>query len=626
LSFHPFKIAHGGLPLAALLPFLSMSYPSKPRVDLRCSGLGQLIPTENYCDQPYVVRADDGAWVCVVTTGVGHEGDPGQVVVSHRSTDHGHTWETPVLLEPADGPVASYAVALKTPTGRIYAFYNHNTDNVREIPREDGGVFKRVDSLGHYVFKFSDDHGKTWSAQRYEIPIRKFDIDLKNPYGGDPVRFFWNVGRPIISADGSVFLPHTKVGSMGVGFYAQSEGVFLRSTNILTEQDPSKISWSTLPDGDVGLRPPADSGRVAEEHTIVELSDGSLYTVYRTVGGHPACSYSRDRGRTWDTPSYKRFSPEGRLFKHARAANFVWKTSEGRYLYWFHNQGGPIKTPLGPRWVGHEAYQDRNPAWITAGREVDSPRGKIIVWSEPEILLYDDDPAARLSYPDLIEENGRFWVTETQKTIARVHEIEPRLIDTILRQHEITGFAEDDLLVHVSAPAPVLDPMPVLPEFRWRHLGGSQASEDTRFGFTLDFDVGNLPEDGGVLFDTINANGEGLRITSDAGRRLTLRMSDPRQTVEWASDPLGAGPHHVSFIVDGGAHTILVVVDGHLQDGGNTRQFGWGRFSPTLAQCNGNESARVSAAISELRIYGRALLVSEAVGNSVAAASLVVTP
>lgn len=596
-----------------------MSNPQKSLIDLRCSREGHLIPTENYCDQPYVVRADDGAWVCVVTTGVGHEGDPGQVVVAHRSTDHGRTWEHPVLLEPADGPVASYAVALKVPSGRIYAFYNHNTDNVREIPREDGGVFTRVDSLGHYVFKFSDDHGKTWSAQRHEIPIRNFEIDRENPYGGDPVRFFWNVGRPIISADGSVYLPHTKVGKMGVGFYAQSEGVFLRSPNILTESDPTKITWDTLPEGDVGVRPPAGSGRLAEEHTIVELSDGALYTVYRTAGGHPGCSYSRDRGRTWDVPSYKRFSPDGRLFKHARAANFVWKTAEGRYLYWFHNQGGPIKTVLGPRWIGHEAYQDRNPAWITAGREVDSPRGRIIVWSEPEILLYDDDPAARLSYPDLIEEGGRFWVTETQKTIARVHEIEPRLIKTLLCQHELDTFVADGLLVHAESPAPVLDPAPELPELRWRHLGGSKPSEDTRYGFSFDFEL-TLPASGdGVLFDTFSPNGEGLSITAEASGRLTLKMGDPRQCVQWISDPIAPGRHRVTFIVDGGPRIVMVVVDGHLQDGGSTRQYGWGRFSPTLVQCNGLPVARVAPELTDLRVYARALLVSEAVGNHAAA-------
>jgi hypothetical protein len=28
-------------------------------------------------------------------------------------------------------------------------------------------------------------------------------------------------------------------------------------------------------------------------------------------------------------------------------------------------------------------------------------------WSQPEIVLYDPDPAVRISYPDLIEEEGR---------------------------------------------------------------------------------------------------------------------------------------------------------------------------------------------------------------------------
>jgi hypothetical protein len=585
--------------------------------DPRCSGSGQVIPTQNYCDQPYVVRADDGAWVCVVTTGAGHEGEPGQIVTSLRSVDHGQTWEPPVPLEPAGGAEASYAVVLKVPSGRIYAFYNHNTDRVREIPREDGGIYTRVDSLGHYVFKFSDNHGRTWSPHRYEVPVRCFEIDRENPFGGK-TRFFWNVGRPLIASDGAVYLPHSKVGAMGVGFYSRSEGVFLRSANILTEADPDKVTWETFPDGEIGLRPPAGGGRVAEEHTIVELSDGSLYTVYRTIDGYPSCSCSRDRGLTWDTPSPKQFCPDGRRFKHPRAANFVWKISTGRYLYWFHNHGGAV-TKSGERCAGYEAYLDRNPAWISAGREEDSPRGKIIVWSEPEILLYDDDLSARLSYPDLIEEDGRFWVTETQKTIARVHVVAPDLLEILFNQHRIATFAESGLLVHAEAPAGAL-PMPALPEFRLRRVEGGDPDGETRRGFTFDFILTETsPASGGCVFDTMNKGGAGVRITLDAGRRLVLEMSDSRQCVSWASDCLTAGDHRVTLIIDGGPRVILVVVDGHLQDGGDERQFGWGRFSPTLLHANGDTVARVSSVLRDLRIYNRALRVSEAVGNYAAA-------
>ena len=155
------------------------------------------ISTEGYADQPYVVQTDDGAWLCAMTTGRGMEGEGGQHVISLRSTDHGRTWESPVAVEPADGPEASYAVLLKVPSGRIYCLYNHNTDNVREVKRADGGVFHRVDSLGHYVFKYSDDHGRSWSAERYDVPVREFACDRENVYGGK-LRFFWNVGRPLV--------------------------------------------------------------------------------------------------------------------------------------------------------------------------------------------------------------------------------------------------------------------------------------------------------------------------------------------------------------------------------------------------------------------------------------------
>ena len=65
-----------------------------------------------------------------------------------------------------------------------------------------------------------------------------------------------------------------KVGAMGAGFFAQSEGAFFTSKNILTERDPAKITFETLPDGDIGLRTPPGGGRVSEEQSIVKLSDG----------------------------------------------------------------------------------------------------------------------------------------------------------------------------------------------------------------------------------------------------------------------------------------------------------------------------------------------------------------
>jgi len=41
---------------------------------------GLEIPTVSYSDQPFVVKTYDGAWICSVTTGNGHEGAAGQHV------------------------------------------------------------------------------------------------------------------------------------------------------------------------------------------------------------------------------------------------------------------------------------------------------------------------------------------------------------------------------------------------------------------------------------------------------------------------------------------------------------------------------------------------------------------
>jgi hypothetical protein len=582
---------------------------------------GRNIPSEGYADQPYIVQTDDGAWLCAITTGTGVEGAKGQHVVSMRSSNRGASWEKPVDIEPSDGPEASYAVLLKVPGGRIYAFYNHNTDRVPEVKREDSGVYKRVDSLGHYVFKFSDDHGLTWSAQRYVVPVREFDCDRANIYGGQ-LRFFWNVGRPLLLPDAALLVLH-KVGAMGAGFFAQSEGAFLLSKNILTERDPAKITFETLPDGTVGLRTPAGGGRVAEEQSVVRLSDGSLYCVYRTVDGWPTSTYSRDGGHTWEPAAYKSSTPGGRRLKHPRAANFVWRCSNGKYLYWFHNHGGAAIAQKAADLSGRSGspYDDRNPAWLVAGVERDGPTGKVIHWSQPEIALYDDDSFIRMSYPDLVEQDGKFYLTETQKNVGRVHDLPAALVDGLFNQFESRKVSTANLALNLSGAA--LKPevaMPKLPEFLIRDTRRpDHGAKDLRAGFSVDFWLS--PEGalaGTALLDSRTPNGQGLLVTTTAHGTVRITLNDGREESNWESDRGLFTPdrlHHVVITFDGGPKIITFVVDGVLCDGGTERQFGWGRFSPTLRSANGAAKLKLAPAVRQLRLYSRALRTSEAVAN-----------
>lgn len=574
--------------------------------DPRRLDAGWPIPAENYIDQPYVVVLPDGAWLCVLTTGQGHEGQGGQHVVSTRSSDSGRTWSEPIDIEPADGPEASWVMPLLAPSGRVYAFYVYNADNLREVKCVDGTSISRVDSLGELMVRYTDDGGRSWSPRRYRVPMREFQCDRDNAYGGK-VRFFWGVGKPILDG-GVAYVSQSKVHGFGYGFFVGNEGVILRSDNLAGEPDPDRIVWETLPDGEVGLRSPG--GPVSAENNLVALSDGSLYCTYRTIDGHPCHAYSRDGGHTWTPPAYMTYTPGGRLVKNPRAANFVKKASNGKYLYWFHNHGGT--------W-----YDDRNPAWVSGGIEIDGQ----LHWSQPEILLYDDDPRVRMSYPDFVEADGRYYFTETQKNVGRVHEIDPTLLEGVWRQHELAEVAAEGLALDLDAdacrhggqyPAPEL---PLLSSIR--QSPNLFVDPPLWGGFTLDLGV-RLDDltPGQVLVDARDTTGKGYALTIGPSGSVVLDLHDGRTHNRWDSDPglLTAGAeHHLVAIVDGGPKLILFVIDGQLNDGGPHRQFGWGRFSPWLREVNGAEVLTIApnlrGALTRLRLYPRALRVSEAVGN-----------
>ncbi|MBL8296193.1 MAG: exo-alpha-sialidase [Bryobacterales bacterium] len=572
----------------------SAALPAPHTPDWRNITTGAVIPDESYSDQPYVVITNDGNWLCVLTTGRGVEGQGGQHIVSTISTDKGKTWSALVDIEPADGPEASWVMPLKVPSGRIYVFYTYNRDNLRQVNSNNPAIGRRVDTMGAYMFKYSDDHGRTWSRERYEIPMRNMRIDRENTHAGK-VRFFWGVGKPIVSQRGYAIFGFAKVGKWGdPGTMVESQGCFLRSDNILTERDPRRIRWTLLPDGDEGLRAP--KGPVSDEANLVELSDGSLYATYRTIDGYNCHAYSRDKGHTWTPPAYATYTPNGRRIKHPRAANFVRKFSNGKFLLWFHNHGGEAAHT--PEWTNNRTgyYRNRNPGWICGGVE----RGGLIHWSQPEILLYDDDPAIRISYPDFVEDNGRFYITETQKDVARVHEIDRALLDGVW--NDSSSVSRHGLIVEHSGAGRV--DLPRLP--------GS---------FSLDFWV-RFKEltPGQVLLDS-----GGITLTTSDRFTLQLALNDGQRTAAWDSDP-GTHPgtlrvgqwQHVAAIVDAAPRIISFVIDGEFNDGGAVRQYGWSRYDRQLGELAAGQAQvapKLYGELGALRFYNRYLRTAEAVAH-----------
>ncbi|WP_158872039.1 sialidase family protein [Maribellus comscasis] len=567
-----------------------------------------IIPDEGYCDQPYSVINSKGEWVVVLTTGAGREGQPGQHVVSTISKDKGKTWSPLIDIEPATGPEASWITPLIIPSGRIYVFYTYNSENRREVLNSSGVPIKRVDTFGKMMMKYSDDGGYSWSEKHYEVPARNFEIDDKNIYKGK-IQFFWSVALPIVH-ENAVYFPLSKVGNFGEGFMESGSGAILKSSNILFEKDPEKIEWETLPDGNKGLLPP--QGQVADEHNIVSLSDGSLYCVYRTNQGHNAQVYSRDNGHTWTTPEWASYSPGGKLMKQPRCFNKIYKFSNGKYAMFFHNNSSRNYSshPLG----------NRNPTWLAGGIEKDG----YIYWSQPEVFLYDMDYFNGISYPDWIEDNGEYYFTETQKTIARIHKIPAEYLEMLWNQALNKEMTKEGLALELEGESCEQGS-----EFTMPGIGNLYKGD----GFSLEFKLktGNLKKDQ-LLLDTRREKtegyqnaakyiGNGLKISILKSGALEFLMDDGRTPLIWSTAPgviIPKAVNHIVINVDAKSKMLTFVINGDLWDGGE-RPFGYARFNPFMWDVNGDPKVRFSSEfkgnIELFRVYNRFLYTSESIAN-----------
>ena len=168
---------------------------------------GLIIPDESYSDQPYIVKTDDRAWLCILTTGSGREGQSGQYVAVTRSADQGKTLsEARRLPEGFMGPIKNKPVQLTNgdilcPTSseekgwRVH--FERTPDNAETWSKTDalndgrkiGAIQPSVLFLGgdkllalgrtrqKKIFQItSEDSGKTWGKMTL--------TDLPNPSAG----------------------------------------------------------------------------------------------------------------------------------------------------------------------------------------------------------------------------------------------------------------------------------------------------------------------------------------------------------------------------------------------------------------------------------------------------------
>ncbi len=530
--------------------------------DWRNIRTGSIIPHWGYCDQPYITKTKDGDWLCLITIAHKAEHDLSKQSAATLSRDFGKSWTPLVTVDKEDKSSlegSHYPVPLTTPSGRIYA-------------------------LTALAFTYSDDNGLSWS-KRYKIPWRE-ELHPREGY-----RRGWTVGQPLVTKE-AVLVPWALIRTPPGKGLKDTEVFFHRSSNILTETDPDKIEWEIFPKGPAGLK--LKNSRVNEEPQIHQLDDGRLIAVFRTTIGEIGQSYSSDMGRTWTTPEPVRYAADGRILKHPRACPAMWKTEKGQLLLWHHNHGG-------------KDFSDRNPVWISGGINKDNE----IMWSEPEILLYEPQTDKRISYPDFIEENGRYWISETEKTVARIHYIDPILIERMSGQGKDKTIEKDLLLLEWNSNN--ADQSVSLPRLADLGAGG---------GFTIDvwLDISGKNERQ-ILLDNTGGKENGFSLIADNDGRIIFQMRDTDGlTTETAPEVfLSPGLHHLVIIVDGGVKIVSLVTDGTYYDGMDVRKDGRFRFDPKLTDINGTGELRIpqrsGSKIRNLRIYGKVLRTAQAVAH-----------
>jgi len=377
-----------------------------------------------------VTTTPSGAWIAIWTQGA-DEGEPNQSVVCSRSTDGGATWTEPVLIDgpPAAGDrsfrapdrrtgvwkaadtspeedarhagIASWGFPLVVPQlGRIYCFYCKN----------EGVAEYRYDLCGVLRGRWSDDDGVTWSEEPVDLPIRRTVLDHPDPKF--PIN--WIVFTiPYVTSQNEVIAPFTRWPSREAPRPTGAECWFLRFDNILTEPDPNKLTTTTLPDGERGLRVPTFDDPLnsfAEEPAMVELSDGRFYCVMRTAVGYVAYSVSDDRGHTWTTPAPLYRDGESELMLNPVVPCPIYKLNDGRYILLYYNNNGDAHGGHFP--CGYSCFRtNRYPAFISVGRENPGSVAQPIRFGPPRIIVNSDGhaigPGARTddaTYPSLLQD------------------------------------------------------------------------------------------------------------------------------------------------------------------------------------------------------------------------------
>ena len=324
-----------------------------------------------------------------------------------------------------------------------------------------------------FWMRWSDDYGGSFSGGRVVIPVRRTDIDHRNPWQGRTIGAFCCDKPQVI--DGRVFFAFQKTPD-GNGESYGSEVFLMRSNDLVSlarEGRMAEATWETLPKGERGLQT-CRGLLLGEEPHVLQISGSRLLCFWRNELGFLDSRYSGDYGETWSSEAllpltytlgkegvegeereegsnaelqqnslqylasqeYQRVVVQDHsVIRNPRGAITPHVTRDGHIALLFYNNGHTER-------VG---YTGRLLIWLVLGRV----EGGGIVWSQPEVVLWWDGVQLGdredwnedwaivdgAGYHDIQElPDGKLAFVESNKLTVRYHKISTGLLDGLRAQ------------------------------------------------------------------------------------------------------------------------------------------------------------------------------------------------
>lgn len=288
-------------------------------------------------------------------------------VISH-SKDHGKTWIAPQYIVGAmpsrdkKEKQASWAWPVVSLSGRIYLFYQRETDDIDNY-RSCSAVLSCM---------YSDDFGDTWSESG----------DIPQPitgYDSGEVQNNIIFQMPARTADGKYLVGYTKNTSLKIKaakanwWEADSRIFFMRLENIDDDPGIDEIQITFFQNGGDGISVPLPSDpmySVAQEPSVVILPDGRLFCSLRTAAGCVYYCISENLGEIWSAPKPLRFD-DGSLFVHPLSPCPIYELEKGRYIQLYHGTAENIGASRNPLMKVYGTYcaEDEQPIRFVKGTE-----------------------------------------------------------------------------------------------------------------------------------------------------------------------------------------------------------------------------------------------------------------